>query len=151
MSVFDRFRRPLEAPWVPPVLGACTCEQHVEQLREHQLPRASDSGDVTVGALLESRSLTVEPITPEPSYVALPVTGQRIGPFHWVLRLEGEGRDLYSLAAPASLDDCLSLQPGVDRVHWPDHEQLLVGAPTLCPSGVMAAMVGALDNPRVRL
>jgi hypothetical protein len=42
------------------------------------------------------------------------------------------------------------LQPGIDRVLWPDHQALLVGAPTLCPSGTVAALVRALDNPRLR-
>lgn len=146
MGLFDRWRTPVEAPWEPPAPGACACEEHVENLRDHP----AGAGSITVGALLDSAALTAEPAGTEPAYVELPVTGQRIGPFHWRVRLEGEGRTLYAVGAPAALDDCLSLQPGVDRVVWPDHRDFLVGAPTLCASGVMAALVRALDNPRVR-
>ncbi len=146
MGLFDRWRTPAEAPWQPPAPGACACEEHVENLRDHP----AGEGPATVGELLDSGALTAELVGPEPGYVELPITGQRLGPFHWRVRLEGAGRDLYVVGAPAALDDCLSLQAGVDRVVWPDHKDLLVGAPTLCASGVMAALVSALDNPRVR-
>lgn len=154
MGLFDRWRTPAEAPWQPPALGACACEEHVEQLREHRVGEGDgDTGSgtgVTVGALLDAGDLAAEPVGPEPGHVELPTTGQRLGPFHWRVRLEGRGRELYVVGAPAAVDDCLSLQAGVDRVLWLDHKDLLVGAPTLCASGVMAALVRALDNPRVR-
>ena len=150
MGLFSR-KRPAEEPWVPPQPGACACETHVETLVDHQIPRVTDTGDVTVGALLESGSIAAEPVGLEPTYVSLPVTGQRVGPFHWTVKVDGEARDLFATDAAAALDDCLSVQPGVDRVVWPEHESLLVGAPQLCASGVLAALVGALDNPRVRL
>lgn len=146
MGLFDRWRPPAEAPWQPPALGTCACEEHVESLRDH----SAGEGPATVGELLDSGVLTAELTGPEPGYVELPVTGQRLGPFHWRLRIEGARPDLYDVGAPAALDDCLSLQAGVDRVVWPEHKDLLVGAPTLCASGVMAALVRALDNPRVR-
>ena len=146
MGIFDRWRTPAEAPWEPPAPGACACEEHVESLRDHP----AGESEVLVGALLDSGDLAAEVAGPEPAYVELPVTGQRLGPFHWQVRLEGAGRSLYAIGAPAALDDCLSLQAGVDRVVWPDHKDFLVGAPTLCASGVMAALVRALDNPRVR-
>lgn len=144
-------RKPAEEPWVPPVLGACGCEEHVENLGAVTLPRTSDSGDVTVAALVESGALRAEPAGPEPTYTVVPLTGQRVGPFHWQVTLEGEAHDLYIREAAAALDDCVSVQPGVDRVVWPEPGVLLVGAPTLCPSGVLAAVVRALENPRVRL
>ena len=147
MGLFDRFRKPAEGPWVPPVPGACACEEHVENLRDH-LP---GEREVTVGALLDSGALAAEVVGPEPAYVDLPATGQRLGPFHWALTLTGEGSTLFDDTAPAALDDCLSLQAGVDRVLWPEPERFLIGAPTLCASGVMAALVRALDNPRVRI
>lgn len=158
MGLFDRWRTPAEAPWQPPALGACACEEHVEQLRDHEVGAGegdtgtdshTDTG-VTVSALLDAGDLAAEPVEPEPGHVELPATGQRLGPFHWRVRLEGRGRELYVVGAPAAVDDCLSLQAGVDRVLWLDHKDLLVGAPTLCASGVMAALVRALDNPRVR-
>jgi hypothetical protein len=146
MGLFDRWRTRAEVPWEPPALGACSCEEHVENLRDHH----AGEREVTVGELLDSGALAAEPAGPEPAYVALPVTGQRLGPFHWALMLTGRGTALYDAGAPAALDDCLSLQPGIDRVLWPEPERFLVGAPTLCASGVMAALVSALDNPRVR-
>ena len=151
MGLFDRLRTPPEGPWEPPVLGACACEEHVENLRDHEIPGSAGQDGTSVGALLDAGALTAELVGPEPSYVELPITGQRIGPFHWTLMLHGAGDALHHPAAPAALDDCLSLQPGIDRVMWPEPPRFLVGAPTLCPSGVMAAMVRALDNPRVRL
>lgn len=147
MGIFDRWRTPAEAPWVPPALGACSCDEHVENLRDHP----AGGSAVTVGALLDSGSLAAEPALAGTTYVELPATGQRIGPFHWALTLSGEGAGLYHPAAPAALDDCLSVQDGVDRVLWQEPPRFLVGAPSLCASGVMAALVRALDNPRVRL
>lgn len=144
-------RRVVEEPWSPPVPGACGCDEHVEALRTVQLARTSDSGDVTAGALVESGALRAEPVGPEPAYTLLPITGQRVGPFHWQVTLEDEAHDLFVQDAAAALDDVLSVQPGVDRVVWPEPGRLLVGAPALCPSGVLAAVVRALENPRVRL
>lgn len=144
-------RKPAEEPWVPPVLGACSCEEHVESLSAVTLSRTSDSGDVTVGALVESGELRVEPAGPEPTYSVVPLTGQRVGPFHWRVTLEDEAHDLFLREAAAALDDCVAVQAGVERVLWPEPGQLLVGAPRLCPSGVLAAVVRALENPRVRL
>ena len=145
MGLFDRWRAPVEPPWEAPALGACGCEEHVESLRDHP----AGGSTTTVGALLGG-DLVCEQVGAEASYAVLPHTGQRIGPFHWRLTLGPAVRALYDDTAPAVLDDCLSLQPGVDRVLWPDHEDLLVGAPTLCPSGVTAALVLALENPRLR-
>lgn len=144
-------RRAPEEPWTPPVPGACACDEHVEALRTVTLPRTSDSGDVTVGALLASGELRVEPGGDEPTYALVPLTGQRVGPFHWRVTLEDEAHDLFLVDAAAALDDCLAVQPGVERVVWPEPGVLLVGAPELCPSGVLAAVVRALENPRVRL
>ncbi len=144
-------RQPAEEPWTPPALGACGCDVHVENLGTVTLSRRSDAGDVTVDALVESGALRAEPVGPEPTYTVVPLTGQRVGPFHWRVSLEGEVQDLFLTEAAAALDDCVSVQPGVDRVVWPEPGILLVGAPTLCPSGVLAAVVRALENPRVRL
>lgn len=144
-------RRAVEEPWTPPALGSCACEEHVEALSTLSLPRTSDSGDITVGALVESRALRVEPAGPEPTYTLVPLTGQRVGPFHWQVVLEGEAHDLFLVDAAAALDDCVAVQVGVERVVWPEPGRLLVGAPTLCPSGLLAALARALENPRVRL
>ena len=68
MGLFSR-KRTAEEPWVPAQPGACACETHVETLVDHQIPRVTDTGDVTVGALLESGSIAAEPVGPEPTYV----------------------------------------------------------------------------------
>ena len=144
-------RKPVEEPWAPPALGACACEEHVESLSAVTLPRTSDPGDITVGALVESGGLRAEPAGTEPTYSVVPLTGQRVGPFHWRVTLEDEAHDLFLREAAAALDDCVAVQAGVERVVWPEPGELLVGAPTLCASGVLAAVVRALENPRVRL
>jgi len=153
MGLFDRLRAPADPPWTPPLLGSCACAEHVELLHDHPLPLATarESRDtVTVGELVAGSALDARPAEPEEQWRVLAHSGQRIGPFHWMLKLGDQGRALYDDAAPAALDDTLSIQPGVERVAREDPESFLVGAPTLCASGLKAAMVRALDNPRVR-
>lgn len=150
MPLFDRWRAPVEPPWSPPALGLCACEEHVEALGDHQVPSA-ESTQVSVSELLRHDALEARPVLPDERYVVFPHSGQRVGPFHWLVRItETRGR-LFDDAAPAALDDTLSVQAGVDRVHRDGYDAFRVGAPQLCASGVMAAMVRALDNPRVRL
>lgn len=154
MGLFDRWRAPAEPPWAPPPMGSCTCEEHVENLYDHVIPYGvlmEEPGGMPVGDLVECEALEARAAEPDDGWRTIPQTGQRVGPFHWSLWLGDEGRGLYDDDAPASLDDVLSVQPGIERVEWEDREVFLVGAPTLCASGVMAAMVRALDNPRVRL
>jgi len=146
VGLFDRWRAPAETAWEPPALGGCACDEHVENLRGHP----AGASATTVGALLDGGDLRCTQVGAHPSYVVLPRTGQRMGPFHWRLELGPPTRALYDEAAAAALDDCLSLEPGINRVLWPDHGDLLVGAPAMCPSGVAAALVRALDNPRLR-
>ena len=159
MGLFDRWRTPPEKPWSQPSLGSCSCEAHAEDLRATTIPlgrggsrqaRGADAESITVAALLDGDALQVRLAGPDEAYVALPETGQRTGPYHWVLDLGDQVRLLYDEDAPVNLDDCLAVQPGIDRVVWIGRERLAVGAPGLCPSGVRAAVVKALDNPRVR-
>ena len=153
MGLFDRFRTPAEPPWAPPAPGTCTCEEHVENLHDHEIPfgvEMDEPGGMSVGDLIACSALEARPADPDDQWRTLAHSGQRLGPFHWSLWLGDEGRALYDDEAPATLDDTLSVQPGIDRVDWEEREVFLVGAPGLCASGVMAAMVRALDNPRVR-
>ena len=153
MGLFDRWRAAPEAPWSPPSLGSCSCEQHVEQLLDVSIPYAAtmeEDGAFTAGELLDCGALDVRVSSAEEQYLNLAHTGQRVGPFHWQLWLGDEGRTLYDDDAPVQLDDCLAAQPGIERVEWMDREVFAVGAATMCPSGVQAAMVTALTNPRVR-
>jgi hypothetical protein len=150
MGLLDRWRTPVEPPWAPPPLGLCQCEEHVEALADHRVP-SLEATEVSVGELLAHDALDARPVLPDDRFVTLPHSGQRLGPFHYLVRIaETRGR-LFDDAAPAALDDTLSVQPGVERVHRDGPDAFRVGAPRLCPSGVMAAMVRALDNPRVRL
>lgn len=161
MGLFDRWRAAPEEPWSPPAPGSCSCEQHVENLLDVAIPLAGAapatevgdqpaSGTVTVADLLDRGALGVRLAGPAETFVDLPYSGQRTGPYHWVVKLGDEGRLLYDDHAPVQLDDCLAAQPGIERVAWLDREDFAVGAATMCPSGVQAAMVTALTNPRVR-
>jgi hypothetical protein len=150
MGLFERWRAPVEPPWAPPSPGLCRCEEHVETLAEHRVP-SLEATEVSVGELLAHEALEARPVLPDDRFVTLPHSGQRLGPFHYLVRIaETRGR-LFSDAAPAALDDTLSVQVGVERVHRDGPDAFRVGAPQLCASGVMAAMVRALDNPRLRL
>lgn len=154
MGLFDRWRTAPEEPWRPPSLGSCGCEQHVENLRDLAIPHGALAGGepgatTTVGELLDRPALTVRLALPAEAWVDLP-TGQRTGPYHWVAELGEPGRVLYDEHAPVQLDDCLAVQPGVERVALLETDRFAVGAPTLCPSGVQAAVATALSNPRVR-
>ncbi len=154
MGLFDRFRAPAETPWTPPLPGMCTCEEHVENLTDLAIPFAwhmEEDGSMTVGDLLGCGALDTARAAPEDTHRTLAHSGQRLGPFQWSLWLGDEGRALYDDDAAVPLDDVLWAQPGIERVSWEDREVFLVGAATMCPSGVSAAMVRALDNPRVRL
>ncbi len=155
MGLFDRWRTAPEEPWRPPSLGSCSCEQHVENLRDLGIPHGGLAGtgpdrSTTVGELLDRQALTARLALPAETWVDLPFSGQRTGPYHWVAELGEEARLLYDEQAPVQLDDCLAVQPGVERVALLDGQRFAVGAPTLCPSGVQAAVATALSNPRVR-
>lgn len=161
MGLFDRWRAPAEEAWRPPSPGSCACEQHLENMLETVIPYggAASGGGVREAAgrdgmkvveLVERRAVGVRLAGAGETYVDLAPTGQRTGPYHWVLELGGEPRLLYDDDAPVALDDCLAAQAGVERVAWLDREHFAVGAPNLCPSGVQASLVQALTNPRVR-
>ncbi len=156
MGLFDRWRAAPEAPWSPPALGSCSCENHVENMLEVRIPLAAHApegdpdGAISAAELLECDALAVRLAGVSETFLELPPTGQRTGPYHWVLSLGDEARLLYDDDAPVQLDDCLAVQPGIERVAWTDRELFAVGAPELCPAGVQAALVSALTNPRVR-
>jgi len=153
MGLFSRRRvgTPTE-PWRAPSLGACACEAHVESMLEVAIPYAASTGrpgEVRVGELIGAGAPAVRLALPHESEVTLPHSGQVTGPYHWVVETAEQLSLLYDDDAPVLLDDCLSVQPGVERVALVERG-LAVGAPGLCASGVQAAVVTALGNPRVR-
>lgn len=111
---------------------------------------AAGGNGMTVVELVERRGVGVRLAGSAESYVDLAPTGQRTGPYHWVLEVGDQARRLYDDDAPVQLDDCLAAQAGIERVAWLDREHFAVGAPNLCPSGVQASLVKAFTNPRVR-
>ena len=152
MGLFGRRRAP-EEPWRPPAPGSCSCEQHVEDLRDLRIPFAagtSRDGEMPVADLVDAGALPVRLALPDETFAPLPHSGQMTGPYHWMLEPGDEVRLLFDEDAPVHLDDCLAVQPGVERVLLTEVRAFAVGAATLCPSGVQAAMVTALTNPRVR-
>jgi hypothetical protein len=152
MGLFNRRRVTPEEAWRPPVLGTCSCQAHVEQLGDTVIPFAASTGrdqGVTVTDLRSAGSLDVRLALPHEAEVTLPHSGQVTGPYHWVVPTGAALALLYDEDAPVALDDCLSVQEGVERVALVE-AGLAVGAPGLCPSGVQAAVVAALTNPRVR-
>ena len=168
MGIFDRFRkqprqdgRPTYAE--PPARGACSCPEHADDLLDTVIPytveMAEELGDevMTVGELIECDALAVRPNDPSTLWLnavdedGRVVTDRKDGPFQWQLWVGDEARAHYDDEADLQLDASLLTQPGIDRVAWEDREIFHVGATGLCESGVLAAAVRALADPRVRV
>ncbi len=167
MGIFDRFRkqprqddRPTYAE--PPARGECSCPEHADDLLDLVIPytveMAEELGDepMTVGDLIECDALGVRPNDPSTVWLNAVEDGRvvpdrRDGPFQWQLWVGDEARAHYDDEADLQLDASLLAQPGIDRVAWEDREVFHVGATGLCESGVLAAAVRALADPRVRV
>lgn len=144
-----------DVEWMAPTRPDCACPEHDDTLTDLLVPVAKPGvTPVTVGDLVACRALGVEPVESRDRWWELvdeTDTGpDRIGPFHWALRVGDEAQSCYDDAAALSLDQALLARPGVRLVEWMDREGFLVGAPTLCASGVLAAAARALADPRVR-
>ncbi|MEO5853689.1 MAG: hypothetical protein ABIQ15_14365 [Nocardioides sp.] len=132
----------------------CECPEHVADLLGLRIPltaemRAVDGEELSVGELLETGALAVDEVGRQDRWLTL--ADQRTGPFEWSLWVGDEARALYDDDAPVALDDALRSQQGIDLVEWEDREAFWVGAPTMCPDGVLASAARALADPRVRL
>jgi hypothetical protein len=146
VGLLDRLRGASpDAPWHPPALGTCECSEHVESLARLVI-EASPPTSAEELMLADAASVTQA----TDHHLVSPATGQRRGPFHWLLGYGDAVRRLYDEDAPASLDDMLYIQPGIDNVMRLDRNTLAVGAPRMCPDGVLGALMTALQNPRVR-
>ncbi|MFC0003608.1 hypothetical protein [Micromonospora siamensis] len=140
---------------LPPRRPDCSCPEHADDLTDLLLP-VDEAGEppVRLADLIEARKVGVSPAEPQEHWLEphdeSDAGPDRLGPFHWGLRVGDEAHDCYSDEAPWSLDQALLDRPGVEQVEWMDREDFLVGAPTLCASGVLAAAARALADPRVR-
>ncbi|MGK5444199.1 hypothetical protein ACSNN7_20605 [Micromonospora sp. URMC 105] len=141
--------------WTPPRRPDCSCPEHHDDLAELVLP-VTEPGDppTTLPDLVAANTLGVLPAEPRDRWLEVHDESDsgpsRLGPFHWGLWLGDEARSCYDDDSERSLDQALLDRPGVDRVEWMEREEFLVGAPTLCASGLLAAMARALADPRVR-
>lgn len=115
-------------------MTACTCPTHIDDLVEDVLPDPSVGDETTVGDLLACHSMTVERDT----------SG---GPGEWTVWLGDEARAFFDPGAGLLLDDAIDAHPFVDGVDWEDRETLIVVAPHLCESGVLAVVALALLDP----
>ncbi|MBY8870383.1 hypothetical protein K7640_00815 [Micromonospora sp. PLK6-60] len=141
--------------WRPPRRPECSCPEHVDDLTDLLLPvDRSGAPPVRLTDLIDGREVGVQPAAPADrwleSYDESDAGPDRLGPFHWGLWLGDEARGCYSDEAPWSLDQALLERPGVEHVEWMEREEFLVGAPTMCADGVLAAAARALADPRVR-
>ncbi|GAB4054224.1 hypothetical protein [Catellatospora paridis] len=133
------------AGWTPPQPPACACPEHIEDILDVVIAsRYADPPSMTVREVLDTGDLSVLPL--EQRWLG----GSDGGPLHWDLWVGDAARCLYKDNAQLALDDSLIARPGIDRVEWTDREILLLGAPRLCASGVLAAAARALEDPRVR-
>ena len=147
--------RSVVVDWTPPQRPSCSCPEHHDDLTDLLLPVTEPGADaLTVRDLVATRRIGAEPVALGDRWWELydeTDTGpDRIGPFHWALRVGDETRRCYHDDAELTLDQALLARPGVQLVEWMDQEAFLVGAPTLCASGVVATAARALADRRVR-
>jgi hypothetical protein len=145
MGLLDKLRgAPREEPWRPRLPGTCQCSEHVDKLV-----------GVVIGATppIPVKDLAPDVVTVLESaehYLYAAATYQRRGPFQWRLTYTAPLTNAYDADAPASIDDMLYIQAGIENVFRIDETTLAVGAPEMCHNGIVAAFLTALANPRVR-
>lgn len=131
------------AGWTPPQPPACDCVEHIEEVLDVVIATRYDFlSSMTVRELLATGDLSVKPMSERWQ------GGHDKGPLHWDLWAGDSARCLYDDDAPLSLDASLMARPGIERIEWMDREVSLIGAPTMCADGVLAAAARALEDPR---
>jgi len=153
---YDRAMTPIdtEDDWQPPQRPDCACREHLEDVLGLVIASEDRDEDVTLEELIASGSLGVRPINPNERFMAaFDERGNevRLGPLHWQMWAADEVYGCYADDAVLPLDRSIAAQPGVEIVEWYDREEFLIGAATLCQSGVLAAVARALEDPRVRM
>jgi hypothetical protein len=139
--------------WQQPQRPGCACREHLEDVTVVVIPNEDWDEAPTFEQLLETGSLGVRPIDPKERFMAFfdeDHNESRLGPLHWIMGAADEIYGCYEDDAELPLDKSIAAQPGVDLVEWYDREEFLIGAPTLCESGLLAAIARALEDPRVR-
>lgn len=146
MGLLDRLggSKP-EEPWRPPLPGLCSCVSHVETLGDLKI----DATPPTTVAEFVARD-AVSIVASAEHFLYGATTGERRGPYQWRLTYTADVSHLYDADAPASLDDMLFIQEGIQNILRLDDTTLAIGAESLCERGIEAAFVTALANPRVR-
>jgi hypothetical protein len=126
----------------------------VDEILRLAVPNPDWDTDPTVEELLATGSLLARPMPARERFVAF--TGENgkqsvEGPYHWIIGAGDEIKGCYEVDAELPLDRSIARQPRVDRVYWYDREEFHVGAPGLCEKGMLAAVIRALADPRVRV
>ena len=134
---------PPEEPWRPPVTGACGCPEHRADIAAVVI----DSNPPIPVTDLAADAVTV---VESPDHYVYDYTNWRRGPFQWRLTYRAPLTTAYDADAPASIDDMLFAQPGIDNLLRLDDSTLAIGAADMCADGIGTAFLTALSNPRVR-
>ena len=145
-----RVARMWRRDWNPPNRPVCSCAEHLEDVRNLELRPSHEGAPPTLfGELVDAGVLEVVPLPKRDRTMEIYGEGT-IGPFHWGIGAGDEVRWCYDDDAELKLDELLLLRHGVDRVEWMDREEFMIGAPTLCESGIVVAFGRALADPKVR-
>jgi hypothetical protein len=139
----------------------CLCPEHVDDVIDLPIPVTTWARNAGICESLTLRdildvALTAAPLQRRHRWVTVysdgtrPCEPRRIGPFHWTIGIGDEARPCYDDDAEFSLQQAFLAQPPVERVERTEREELLIGAPTLCRSGMLATATRALTDPRIR-
>jgi hypothetical protein len=141
VSLFRRIQR-----------GRCAYYEHIEDLRdlivEPAAARWRPDAQLTIGALLDRGAMGVHALHGRRRRAGKAAT--RGGTWDYMLWLGEVTRFAYDDDADLAIEDAITARPGVDVAAWEDNEVVLIGAPSLCPDGVLAAAARALVDPRVK-
>lgn len=121
----------------------CDCGEHLDDIAGLMVPLADPSeaegsgySSVTVADLVDAEALGAEEVEDEPG--------------RWMLWFGDETRAHYDDDAPMSLEDVVTLAPGVSEVVREDRETILVRANGRCEDAMVTVAARALLDDRIR-